>query len=140
MPRLTKPAATRSKRKPIPYPFLQEALTPLNPEIKAMFSGYAVYLDSKLVCMLRDSPKQPEDNGLWLVLSESAHQELKSGTHPTLKKELKSLRKIQLLGEVIKHWLLIPADHPSFERESLHACELITQNDPRIGRIPKSRQ
>ena len=105
-----------------------------------MFSGYAVYLGAKLVCMLRDRPTLPEDNGLWLVLSESAQMELKSGTHPSLKKELKSLRKIQLLGDAIKHWLLIPADHPSFESESLHACELIAQNDPRIGRIPKSRR
>jgi hypothetical protein len=129
-----------AKRKPIPYPFLQEALAPLDPEIRAMFSGYAVYLGPRLVCMLRDSPKQPSDNGLWLVLSESAQSELKSGTHPTLKKELKSLRKIQLLGDAIKHWLLIPADHPSFESESLQACELIAANDPRIGRIPKSRQ
>ena len=49
-----------------------EALAPLEPEVRPMFSGFAVYVGEKIVLMLRDSPKQPEDNGVWLVFSEAA--------------------------------------------------------------------
>lgn len=100
-----------------------------------MFSGYAVYIGDKIVCMLRDSAKSPEDNGVWLVLSE-----ITSPTDASLRRDLPSLRPIQLLGGKINHWLLIPADGPNFESESMRACELLLAHDPRLGRIPKSRQ
>lgn len=132
-PRL--PTAHKPRRKSPPYPFVLEALAPLEPEVKPMFSGYAVYVGDKIVLMLRDSPKGPKDNGLWLVLSETADPS--DAAH---RREFPSLRKIALLGDVIRHWLLIPADSPSFETEALHACELILKHDPRIGRIPESRK
>jgi hypothetical protein len=100
-----------------------------------MFSGFAVYRADKVVAMLRDSPKGPEDNGLWLVLSEIA-----DSADPSLRRELPSLRPIKALGSKIGHWLLVPADGPDFEAESLRVCGLILARDPRIGRIPKSRQ
>jgi len=135
MPRTPKPAAHPPKRKSPPYPFLLEALAPLQPEVRPMFSGFAVYVADKIVAMLRDSPKMPEDNGLWLVLSEIADP-----TDPGLRRELPSLRTINALRGKIGHWLLVPADGPDFEAESLRACDLVLTRDPRIGRIPKSRQ
>jgi hypothetical protein len=125
----------KSKRKSPPFPFLIEALAPADPEIKHMFGGHAVYIGDKIVAILRDSLKLPEDNGLWLVLSESVDP-----TSKALRKHFPSIRKIALLGDVIKHWLLIPSDSPTFEQESLHACDLILARDPQIGRIPKSRR
>jgi hypothetical protein len=62
-----------AKRKSAPYPFILEALTPLEPEVQPVFSGFAVYVGDKIVLMLRDSPKHPEDNGIWLVFSETAN-------------------------------------------------------------------
>jgi len=100
-----------------------------------MFSGYSVYIGDQIVCMLRDRPNYPKDNGLWLVFSETA--DLSS---PTLCREFPSLREIGILGGKITHWLILPADSPNFESESLHACDLILKHDPRLGRIPKSRQ
>ena len=100
-----------------------------------MFSGFAVYVGDQIVFMLRDSLKAPEDNGVWLVLSETVDPKDKS-----LRKDFPSLRKIALLGGAISHWLLIPSDSPSFEEEALHACDLILQHDTRIGRVPKSRR
>jgi hypothetical protein len=108
---------------------------PLNPEVRRMFSGFAVYLGARLVCMLRDHPKSPQDNGVWLVLSESTNP-----TDPRLHREFPSLRSIELLGDKIGHWLLIPSDGPGFEVEALHACDLLLRYDPRFGRIPKSRR
>jgi hypothetical protein len=129
MPRSAKP-----KQNP-PYPFVLEALMPLSPEVRRMFSGFAVYLGNRIVCMLRDHPKSPRDNGVWLVLSEST-----GPTDPELHRDFPSIRKIELLGNKIGHWLLLPSDSASFEIEALHACDLLQRHDPRFGRIPKSRR
>lgn len=125
----------KPKRRSAPYPFIVEALTPLEPEVRPMFSGFAVYVGEKIVLMLRDSPKHPEDNGVWLVFSESA-----SLADLKIRQDFPSLRSINLLGGKIAHWLLIPADSPTFESEALHACELLLKHDGRFGRIPQSRQ
>ncbi len=125
----------QAKKKSPPYPFILEALEPLEPALKRMFSCTAVYIGDLLVLMLRDSDKSPQDNGLWLVLSETIKPSVKA-----LRKEFPSLRKIELLGDFISHWLLIPSDSPHFEEESLHACDLVLRHDSRIGRIPKSRR
>ena len=125
----------RPKRRSAPYPFILEALAPLEPEVRAMFSGFAVYVGEKIVLMLRDSPKQPEDNGVWLVFSVTANL-----ADPGIRKDFPSIRLIKLLGGKIAHWRLIPADSATFESEALHACELLLKHDVRFGRIPQSRQ
>jgi hypothetical protein len=134
------PAPKPSKRKSPPYPFVLEALDPLHPEVRPMFSGYAVYIGDKIVLMLRESPKVPQDNGLWLVFAETPGLSGTDITSRALKKEFPSLRPITILGGKINHWLLIPADHPSFETDAMHACDLLLAHDPRLGRIPVSRQ
>lgn len=123
------------KRRSAPYPFIVEALAPLEPEVRPMFSGFAVYVGEKIVLMLRDSQKQPEDNGVWLVFSETADL-----ADPRIRQDFPSLRLINLLGGKIAHWRLIPADSATFESEALHACELLLKHDVRFGRIPQSRQ
>jgi hypothetical protein len=125
----------KPKRKSAPYPFVVEALAPLEPEVRPMFSGFAVYVGEKIVLMLRDSQKQPEDNGVWLVFSETANL-----ADPRIRRDFPSLRLINMLGGKIGHWRLIPADSPTFESEALHACELLLKHDVRFGRVPQSRQ
>jgi len=125
----------KPKRRSAPYPFIIEALASLEPEVRPMFSGFAVYVGEKIVLMLRDSPKHPEDNGVWLVFSETANL-----ADPAIRRDFPSLRLINLLGGKIAHWRLIPADSSSFESEALHACELLLRHDTRFGRIPQSRQ
>jgi hypothetical protein len=129
-----KSRTAKVKRKP-PHSFVLEALDALNPEVRRMFSGFAVYEGNRLILMLRDNAKSPRDNGVWLVLSE--------GTDPAdraLRREFPSLRRIELLGDKIGHWLVIPSDSPNFETESLHACDLLLRHDARLGRIPESRR
>jgi len=128
------PRPAKRKQTP-PFPFVLDALAPLDPEVRRMFSGFSIYLGDRIVCMLRDHLKSPRDNGVWLVLAEN--------TDPADKKlrcEFPSLRAIELLGDKIRHWLLIPSDSPTFETEALHACDLLLHHDPRLGRIPKSRR
>ena len=129
MPRPDKP------KQKAPHGFVVEALARLNPEVRRMFSGFAIYVGDLLICMLRESPKSPRDNGVWLVLSE--------GMDPAdrgLRSEFPSLRSIELLGGKIGHWLLIPSDGRDFEAEAMHACDLLLRHDPRLGRIPQSRR
>jgi hypothetical protein len=126
------PHPAKAKRNP-PHSFVLEALQPLNPEVRRMFSGFAVYAGDLLVMMLREHTKSARDNGVWLVLSE--------GTDPAeLRREFRSLRRIELLGNKIGHWLVIPSDGPDFEFEALHACDLLLRRDARLGRVPKSRR
>jgi hypothetical protein len=127
--------SAKPKRKSAPYPFILEALGPLAPEVRPMFSGFAVYVGEKIVLMLRDSQKQTEDNGVWLVFSETANL-----ADPGIRKDFPSIRLIKLLGGKIAHWRLIPADSPTFESEALRACELLLKHDVQFGRIPQSRQ
>jgi hypothetical protein len=124
----------RPKRKP-PHAFVLEALAPLDPEVRPMFSGFAVYLCNLLVCMLRESDKSPRDNGVWLVLSDTTDPK-----DPAVRREFPSLRPIELLGGKIGHWLVIPSDGADFETEALHACDLLLRHDSRLGRIPASRR
>ena len=77
MPRLSKP------KPKLPHPFVLEALAPLAPEVRPMFSGFAVYSGDRLLMMLRDHAKSPEDNGIWLVLSEGTDP-----AEPTLRRDL----------------------------------------------------
>lgn len=129
MPRPAKP-----KQKP-PHAFVLEALAPLDPEVRRMFSGFAVYIGDRIVCMLRDHAKSPRDNGVWLVLSEGTDP-----GDPELRREFPSMRSIEMLGNKIRHWLLLPSDSPDFEAEALHACDLLLKSDRRLGRIPESRR
>ena len=130
MPRTT-------KRKSPPYAFLLEALDPLAPEVRPMFSGYAVYVQNKILFMLRDSPKQPQDNGLWVVFADTTQASLAPNS---LRLSFPSIRPIHMLDGKIPHWLLIPADSPRFEQDSLLACDFALARDPRLGRIPDSRK
>ena len=128
------PHPAKPKRKP-PHPFVVEALAQCNPEVKRMFSGSAVYLGDLLVLMLLDRAKFAKDNGVWVVLSEGTDP-----ADPGLRRELPSLRQIELFKNKIGHWLVIPSDSPDFEKESLHACDLLLRHDVRLGRVPKSRR
>lgn len=100
-----------------------------------MFSGFAVYVGDRIVCMLREAIKSPKDNGVWLVLAEGVDPADKS-----LRREFPSLRRIELLGGKIGHWLLIPSDGKDFEAEAERFCELLLRRDTRLGRVPKSRK
>ena len=84
--------ADKPKQKP-PHAFVVEALSALNPEVRRLFSGFGIYVGDKIVLMLRDRPQFPQDNGVWIVLSEETDPR-----DASLRKEFPSLRKIGLLG------------------------------------------
>jgi len=97
-----------------------------------MFGCLAVYVEEKIVLILRDRPKTPKDNGVWLA-TVAKH-------HASLRKEFPNMRSISLLGKQVTNWQILPADSADFEEASLHACALIRARDSRIGKIPKPKR
>jgi len=119
-------------RKPGPHQFVLDALAELAPFTRPMFGCLAIYVDDKIVLILRDRPVHPEDNGVWLVTTREYHASLRN--------EFPCMRTIGLLGENVTNWQSLPASAPDFEQAALHACELVIAGDPRIGKVPNSRR
>ena len=97
-----------------------------------MFGCTAVYVGEKIVLCLRDKPTSPMDNGVWLATFCDHHE--------SLRRDFPKMRSIALLGKGVTGWQILPADAPDFEESAVRACELITQRDPRIGKVPGSKQ
>lgn len=114
-----------------PFSFVLDYLYPKEPVIKPMFGCHALYLDGKIVLVLRKRTEHSEANGVWLATSREHHE--------SLKKLFPSMRSIAMLGEPPTNWQVLPEASSDFESSVIKACELVVKGDPRIGRIPKSR-
>jgi hypothetical protein len=119
-------------RKSIPHEFVLEALAPLKPRTRPLFSCLGVYIGEKIVCALRNKPEHPADNGVWLATTSDHHE--------SLRRDFPHMRSIQVFGTPVTGWQILPGDAPDFEESALRACELIAAKDPRIGKVPKSRR
>jgi hypothetical protein len=93
-----------------------------------MFGCLAVYVEDKIVLILRDKGDASADNGVWLATTREQHD--------SLRREFPSMRSIRMLGKEVTGWQILPADAPDFEEAALRACELIMAMDPRIGKFP----
>lgn len=119
-------------RKPIPHEFVLEALSPLSPWTRPMFGCLAVYVEDKIVLILRDKPTSPVDNGVWLATTEQHHE--------SLRRDFPHMRSIKILGKKITGWQVLPADAPDFEEAARLACELVLARDFRIGKVPGEKR
>lgn len=120
------------RRKSPPHEFVLDALAPLAPITKPMFGSLAIYIEEKIVLILRNRGDSPADDGVWLATTEEHHASLRC--------EFPRMRSIRLFGRETTHWQVLPADAPDFEDMALRACELVRARDPRIGKIPKRRR
>ncbi|HET6180256.1 MAG TPA: hypothetical protein VFE61_25265 [Candidatus Sulfotelmatobacter sp.] len=93
-----------------------------------MFGCLAVYVEDKIVVILRDKRNGTADNGVWLATTAEHHE--------GLRREFPNMRSIQVLGKKVTGWQVLPADAPDFEEAALRACKLIVARDPRIGKVP----
>ena len=119
--------------RPIPYLFILEELAPLHPYTKPMFGFIGVYVDTRIVFILKQhEEKFPEDNGLWIATTGEHHA--------SLKKELPSMRSLAQFGPGPTGWQTIPEGALSFEEEALRAVAMVKKGDPRIGKEPKRRK
>jgi hypothetical protein len=120
------------RRKAVPHEFVLDALAAVSPETRSMFGCLAVYVEDKIVLILRGKLGKSPDNGVWLATTKEHHESLRG--------EFPNMRSIQVLGKKVTGWQVLPADAPDFEEAALRACELVIAKDPRIGKVPASRQ
>ena len=120
------------QRKKVPYVFVLDALAEISPWTRPMFGCTAVYIEDKIVLVLREKAGPSPDNGVWLATTIE--------NHDSLRREFPNMRSIQVLGNKVTGWQVLPADTSDFEEAAMHACELVLARDPRIGKVPKSRK
>lgn len=121
------------QRKRVPYEFVLDALAPVSPWTRPMFGCLAVYIDDKIVLVLREKGgDKSADDGVWLATTKERHE--------SLRREFPNMRSIKVLGKKVTGWQILAADTPDFEQAALRACELIVGRDPRIGKVPQSRR
>ena len=130
--RLDDPLLAAKRRKAIPHEFVLDAIAALSPQTRPMFGCIAVYIQEKIVIILRDKRDKSADNGVWLATTAEHHE--------SLRREFPNMRSIRVLGKKVTGWQVLPADAPDFEQSSLRACELIVARDPRIGKVPGTRR
>ena len=120
------------QRKRIPHEFVLGALSALSPRTRSMFGCLAIYVEEKIVLILRDKHGDTADNGVWLATTEQHHE--------SLRREFPNMRSIKIFQKRVTGWQVLPADAPDFEEAALRACELVLSRDPRIGKVPKAKR
>jgi hypothetical protein len=118
----------KSGGNPIPFDFVLEQLYSISPTVRPMFGCHALYIEDKIVLVLRSRETDIEDNGIWIATTPDHH--------PSLEKDFPSLRNISLLGTSQSSWRNLPADDDNFESDAVKACQFILKRDPRIGKVP----
>ncbi|HTS11477.1 MAG TPA: hypothetical protein VMH00_05115 [Candidatus Limnocylindrales bacterium] len=120
-------------RKRPPFEFVLDALAVASPWTRPMFGCLAVYVEEKIVLVLRDKDKgATADNGVWLATTIEHHE--------SLRREFPNMRSIKVFGKPVTGWQVLPADAADFEEAALRACELVIAKDPRIGKVPGARR
>ena len=119
------------KNKKIPFDFVIEKLFPLKPEIKMMFGCYALYVGEKIMLILRQRDDFANDNGIWIATRPEHHS--------SLKKQF-PLKSIEAFGPGETAWQVLSINELNFEEKAIEICELILNDDERIGRIPKKKK
>jgi hypothetical protein len=94
-----------------------------------MFGCHGVYVNDKIVLILRNKSDHPLDNGVWISTKREHHASLKTN--------FPSMRSIYLLGKGETNWQNLPVDAADFEESAFLVCDLILKNDLRIGNVPK---
>jgi hypothetical protein len=120
------------RRKPIPFEFVLDALSSLEPVTRPMFGCLAIYVGPKIVLILRDKGGLGPDNGVWLATTLEHHE--------SLRREFPNMRSIGVFGKAVTGWQVLPVDAADFEESAIRACELVIARDPRIGKVPKSKK
>jgi hypothetical protein len=123
--------AAAKRAKPVPHEFVLEEIAALSPVTRPMFGCLAVYVEEKIVLVLRESRRSSADNGIWLATTREHHA--------SLRREFPQMRSIRVLGKEPTGWQVLPADDADFEAAARRACQLVLARDARIGKVPQSR-
>ena len=111
----------------IPYDFILDYL-PRNVIVKQTFGMYYIYLDKKIVLILRKLSKNLNFNGIWIATTKEHHESLKLDI-PAIAGFVLDNGEMHDSG-----WQMIREDDDDFEASAIRVCELISHRDKRIGK------
>jgi len=117
----------------IPFDFIIDSLNPKEVTIKPMFGCFGLYINNRICFFLRSREDKKELNGVWVALATP-------DDYQSLAKELPSINQNKKLIEDKKSnnkWLLLSTFDDQFESLVNSACDLVINNDKRIGKITK---
>jgi hypothetical protein len=120
--------APRTRTKKPAFDFVLEEIADLEPWTRPMFGCTAVYVGEKIVFCLREKKDSPHDNGVWIATTKEHHA--------SLRRELPSMRSIEVFGVGETGWQVLPAAASDFEESVLRVCALVRAGDARIGKVP----
>ncbi len=119
-------------KKPKPHAFVLDAVGGVITRTKPMFGSLALYVNERIVLILRDKRDGSVNDGVWLATTAEHHA--------SLKREFPNMRPVVLPVGELGDWQVLASDTPDFEEAALRACELVLAGDPRIGKVPKSNR
>jgi hypothetical protein len=122
---------TARKKNQVPFEFVLDELADLEPWTRPMFGCTAVYVEEKIMFVLRQG-KNDSDNGVWLATTKEHHA--------SLRRELPNMRSIAVFGPGETGWQLLSIDAEDFEESVLRACALVRAGDARVGKVPKPKK
>jgi hypothetical protein len=124
--------APTSKKK-VPFEFVLEELDAVRYWTRPMFGCTAIYVDEKIVLILRHKPERKDGaDGVWVATTKEHHA--------SLRRELPSLCSIALFGVGETGWQMLPVDAADFEESVRLVCAMVRAGDPRIGKVPKRKE
>jgi hypothetical protein len=132
MSRQPKAPKAPKPKKEIPYAFVLEELAPLEPYTKPMFGALAIYAGEQILFILRKKDPPNPDNGIWMATFAEHHD--------SLRKELPSMRSIEIFGPGPTNWQNIPEEDLRFEEDAFRAIALAIKRDSRIGKVPARKR
>jgi hypothetical protein len=116
--------------KMMPFDFVLDYL-PRHIVVKAHFGMHYIYLNKRLMLLLRKTTKGDGLNGIFVSTLKKHHSSL-AGDVPGL------TDFVLETGESYQsNQRFLSEDHPDFEASAIKICELISRGDQRIGKAPK---
>ena len=122
--------AARKKRK-VPFEFVFDELAGVDLWTRQMFGCTAIYVQEKIVLILRDKGRKDRDDGVWIATTKDHHA--------SLRRAFPNLRSIGVLGVGQTGWQVLPVEAEDFEESVRLACALVRAGDSRIGKVPKPK-
>lgn len=121
--------------KKIPFRFVVDYLATVDVEIKPMFGMFALYVNEKIMLILRERKNNSKKNGVWIATKPEHHKSLKA--------DLPSMDSISDFSSSKKkesEWQILPSSADDFEASVIKVCSMIVKRDPRIGRISEGKR
>lgn len=110
----------------VPHSFILSFFYPVRPAIKKMLGCYGLFVNKKLVMLLRERDNQPEFNGVFVATQPEYFDALSNELHS-------SNMDFDIDGAEYT-WIFISEDLDDFKEKVKKAAEMIKNGDERIGK------